>query len=76
MIEHYDHDDYVGDDDEIEPIYNMHSLSPLQSKGNSRVKAEKCTLLQGEGEDGGDEMIEMMVVMLLKVVTLISFMNI
>ena len=47
MIEPYDHDDYVGDDDEIEPIYNMHSLSS-QSKGNSRVKAEKCTALQGE----------------------------
>ena len=75
MIEHCDHDDYVGDDDEIEPIYNMHSLSP-QSKGNSRVKAEKCTALQGEGDDGGDEMIEMMVVMQLKVVTLVSYMHI
>ena len=53
MIDPFDHDDYVGDDDEIEPIYNMHSLSP-QSKGNSRVKAEKCTALQGEGDDGGD----------------------
>ena len=53
----------------------MHSLSS-QSKGNSRVKAEKCTALQGEGDDGGDEMIEMMVVMLLKVVTLISYMHI
>ena len=75
MIEHYDHDDYVGDDDEIEPIYNMHSLSS-QSKGNSRVKAEKCTALQGKGDDGGDEMIEMMVVMQLKVVTLVSYMHI
>ena len=53
----------------------MHSLSP-QSKGNSRVKAEKCTALQGEGDDGGDEMIEMMVVMQLKVVTLVSYMHI
>ena len=41
MIEHYDHDDYVGDDDEIEPIYNMHSLSP-QSKGTAESKQKSA----------------------------------